>query len=105
MAPVHARGLADLLEVTVFRCLALQFNFDYRTTLLLVLWALGWAMIVLSVLIYLPRAAIAAFGIVLILGHNALDPGPLRHSPVEPSCIHPTSFSIQPSTRSSWGTR
>lgn len=63
-----------LLEVTVFRCLALQFNFDYRTTLLLVLWALGWAMMLLSVLIYLPRPAVAAFGIVLILGHNALDP-------------------------------
>ncbi len=40
----------------------LHFNFDYRTTLLLVLWALGWAMIGLSVLIYLPRPAIAAFG-------------------------------------------
>ena len=63
-----------VFEVTVFRCLALQFNFDYHTVLLLVLWALGWAMIVLSLLIYLPRAAIATFGIVLILGHNALDP-------------------------------
>lgn len=63
-----------VFEVTVFRCLALQFNFDYRTTLLLVLWALGWALIALSVLIYLPRTAIATFGIVLILGHNALDP-------------------------------
>jgi hypothetical protein len=38
-----------LLELIVFRCLALQFNFDYHTTLLNVLWALGWAMIVLSV--------------------------------------------------------
>jgi uncharacterized membrane protein len=63
-----------VFEVTVFRCLALQFNFDYRTVLLLVLWALGWAMIVLSLLIYLPRPAIAAFGIVLILGHHVLDP-------------------------------
>ena len=63
-----------LFELTVFRGLALQFNFDYRTTLLLVLWALGWAMIALSVLIYLPRPVIAALGLVLILGHNALDP-------------------------------
>jgi uncharacterized membrane protein len=54
-----------LFEVTVFRGLALQFNFDYRTTLLLVLWALGWAMIVLSALIYLPRSAIAAVGLLL----------------------------------------
>src|SRR6478672_1242400 len=34
-----------VLEVTVLRCLAYQFNFDYRVTMLLVLWALGWAMI------------------------------------------------------------
>ena len=63
-----------LLEITVFRCLALQFNFDYQTTLLNVLWALGWALIVLSVLVYLPRPLIAAFGLILIVGHNALDP-------------------------------
>jgi uncharacterized membrane protein len=62
-----------VFELTVFRCLALQFNFDYRTILLLVLWALGWALVALSVLIYLPRTAIAVFGIALIVGHNLLD--------------------------------
>ena len=43
-----------LLELTVIRCLAYQFNFDYRVTMLLVLWALGWAMIALAGLVWLP---------------------------------------------------
>src|ERR1051325_8428267 len=33
------------LEVVVLRCFSYQFNFDYRVTMLIVLWALGWAMI------------------------------------------------------------
>ncbi|HWY15431.1 MAG TPA: heparan-alpha-glucosaminide N-acetyltransferase domain-containing protein [Rhizomicrobium sp.] len=61
-----------LLEIVVLR-FALQFNFDYHVTILTVLWALGWVMIALAALIWLPIWAIAAFGIVLIAGHNALD--------------------------------
>src|SRR5260221_11456980 len=46
------RGLwLIFLETVVVRCLAYQFNADYRVTMLLVLWALGWAMIVLAVLV------------------------------------------------------
>jgi uncharacterized membrane protein len=62
-----------LLELTVIRCLGFQFNVDYQVTLLLVIWALGWAMIVLSALVWLPVPAILAFGIVMIVGHNLLD--------------------------------
>jgi len=61
------------LELTLFRCLGFQFNFDYHLTLLNVLWALGWAMIVLSVLVHLPAPLVAAFGLVMIAGHNLLD--------------------------------
>ena len=68
------RGLWLLvLEAVVMRCLAYQFNADYRVTLLIVLWALGWAMIALSVLVRLPLSAIAAFGAVMVAGHNLLD--------------------------------
>jgi uncharacterized membrane protein len=68
------RGLWLLfLELTLFRCLGLQFNFDYRLTLIDVLWALGWAMIVLSALVHLPTRLVIAFGLVLIAGHNLLD--------------------------------
>lgn len=62
-----------LLDVTVFRWLGLQFNFSSHVMILNVLWALGWAMAVLSLLVYLPRPAIEAFGILLIGGHNMLD--------------------------------
>jgi len=61
------------LEVTVVRCLGWQFNFNYHFTGLIVLWALGWAMIVLSVLVYLPAWAVTAFGVVMIASHNLLD--------------------------------
>lgn len=67
------RGLWLLfLEVVVMR-FALQFNLDYQTTFLTVLWGLGWAMIVLGVLLWLPGWAIAAAGIAMIVGHNLLD--------------------------------
>jgi uncharacterized membrane protein len=52
---------------------ALQFNLDYRVTMITVLWALGWSMIVLAGLIHLPNWAILAFGVVLVAGHNLLD--------------------------------
>jgi uncharacterized membrane protein len=76
------RGLwLIFLEVVLVRCLGYQFNFDYRVTMLLVLWALGWAMIVLALLVHLPTGLVTAFGIAMILGHNLLDavrgPNPL----------------------------
>ena len=62
-----------LLELTVIRCLGFQFNFDYQVTLLVVIWALGWAMVVLAGLVWLPMPAVLAFGVVMIAGHNLLD--------------------------------
>jgi uncharacterized membrane protein len=61
------------LELTVTRCLGWQFNFDYQATMLIVLWALGWAMIVLSVLVYLPASIVTTFGVVMIASHNLFD--------------------------------
>ena len=71
---LFTRGLwLIFLEVVLFRCFVLQFNFDYHITFLDVLWALGWAMIVLSGLVYLPAPAVSAFGIVMIASHNLFD--------------------------------
>jgi len=71
---LFTRGLwLIFLELLVVRCLGWQFNFDYRLTLLIVLWALGWSMIVLSALVYMPASWVTAFGVVLIAGHNLLD--------------------------------
>jgi uncharacterized membrane protein len=69
------RGLwLIVLELTVVRCLGYQFNFDYRVTALVILWALGWAMITLAGLVFLPTPAVIAFGVVLITAHNLFDP-------------------------------
>ena len=62
-----------VLEVTVIRCLGFQFNFDYQVTMLVVIWALGWAMIALAALVWLPVPAVLAFGVVMIAGHNLFD--------------------------------
>jgi uncharacterized membrane protein len=68
------RGLwLIFLELVVTRCLGWQFNFDYRLTILLVLWALGWSMIVLAGLVHLPVKVVAVFAIVMIATHNLFD--------------------------------
>jgi len=63
-----------VLELTIVRCFGYQFNVDYRVTMLVVLWALGWAMIALGLLVHLPVAAITAVGAAMIALHNLLDP-------------------------------
>jgi uncharacterized membrane protein len=62
-----------VLELVLVRCLVYQFNVDYRVTMLLVLWALGWAMIALSLGVHLPVFVVTAGGAVMILVHNLLD--------------------------------
>ena len=69
------RGLwLIFLEVVVTRCLGWQFNVDYRLTMLTVLWALGWAMIALAPMVFLPTPVVAAVGVTMIALHNLLDP-------------------------------
>jgi uncharacterized membrane protein len=68
------RGLwLIFLELVLARCLVYQFNVDYRMTMLVVLWALGWALVTLSALVRLPALVVSAFGILMIAGHNLLD--------------------------------
>ncbi len=62
-----------VLELTVVRCLGFQFNVDYQVTMLVVIWALGWAMVVLSALVWLPTTAILVVGAVMVAGHNLFD--------------------------------
>jgi uncharacterized membrane protein len=70
------------LELTAVRCFGYQFNVDYRVTLLVVLWALGWSMVALSALVRLPTSAVAAIGVTMIATHNLLD------------SIRPASFGV-----------
>jgi uncharacterized membrane protein len=63
-----------LLELTVLR-FAWTFNFDYaHYSMAGVLWAIGWSMIGLAGLIYLPVPVILAVGLAIVAGHNLIDP-------------------------------
>jgi uncharacterized membrane protein len=67
------RGLwLVVLELTVVR-VAWTFSIAFQVLPLQVIWAIGWSMVALSALVFLPRWAIGAFGIALIAGHNLLD--------------------------------
>jgi uncharacterized membrane protein len=68
------RGLIlVLLELTVIR-VAWTFNFDFGHYLLAgVIWMLGWCMVLLAALIWLPTRAIGAFGVAVIALHNLMD--------------------------------
>ncbi|MFL5494647.1 MAG: DUF1624 domain-containing protein [Gemmatimonadales bacterium] len=62
-----------LLELTV---ITFAWYFSTRWSLgarAQVIWVIGASMVVLAGLIYLPRPAIAGFGLLLVLGHNLLD--------------------------------
>jgi uncharacterized membrane protein len=78
------RGLwLVFLEVTVVK-FGLQFNFSLNTTIALVFWSLGWSLVFVSALVYLPSRVVGTIGVVMILTHNLLDGikpeifGPLR---------------------------
>lgn len=62
-----------LLELTVLR-VAWTFNLDFRGYMLAgVIWALGWSMVALALMVRLPVKAVAAIGVAIIAGHNLLD--------------------------------
>ena len=65
------RGLVlVVLELTVIR-VAWTFNFDFAHYLLAgVIWMLGVCMVLLAALVWLPVAAIAAFGLLVIFAQN-----------------------------------
>jgi uncharacterized membrane protein len=67
------RGLwLALLEVTVVHFFWL-FDVSYHFSVLQVIWAIGWSMVVLAGLIHLPRGVVAAIGLLLVAGHNLFD--------------------------------
>ena len=67
------RGLLlVILELTVIR-FGWTFNLDYRYAIAQVIWALGWSMVGLALLIRLPRNFIVIISTAAIAGHNLLD--------------------------------
>ena len=67
------RGLwLVILELTLLR-FGWTFNFDYANfTFAGVIWVIGWSMVGMSALVFLPVRAVGAIGLFIILFHNAL---------------------------------
>jgi uncharacterized membrane protein len=62
-----------ILEFTVVRFGISGDLLPHGTYVAQTIWALGWSMIVLAALVHLPLRAIGAFGLTMILVHNAFD--------------------------------
>ena len=64
------------LWLVVLECTVVNFGWSFSVPflpLLQVIWAIGFAMIALAALVWLPRLAVLTIGIVVIAGHNLLD--------------------------------
>ena len=70
---LFTRGLwLIVLELTV---LGFGWSFGFPYPLFLqVIWAIGWSMIALAGLVFLPRVAVLVIGLAIVCGHNLLDP-------------------------------
>lgn len=67
------RGLwLMLLDLTV-SAIGFEFDFHLVPAFALVLWALGWSMVILAAAIYLPRRVLLIAALVMIGGHNLFD--------------------------------
>ncbi len=70
---LFTRGLwLIFIELTVVN-FSWTFDIGLSIHIFQVIWAIGLCMIVLSALIYLPYKLLIAIGLILIIGHNALD--------------------------------
>jgi len=82
------RGPALVLVELTFLRFAWTFNFDYAHYMLAgVIWAIGWCMVLMAGLVWLPPRIVGIIGVIIIFGHNIVDPfrphliDVLRHSP------------------------
>ena len=71
---LFTRGLWLVIAEILIITLGWSFNPAYPVLILQVIWALGISMMVLAAMIWLPRTVILITGLVLIFGHNLLDP-------------------------------
>ncbi|MGJ8592473.1 MAG: DUF1624 domain-containing protein [Aquaticitalea sp.] len=70
---LFTRGSWLILLELVVNNLIWTFDLTYSFPIVQVIWAIGVSMIFLSFLIYLPKKVILAIGLLLVIGHNALD--------------------------------
>jgi uncharacterized membrane protein len=67
------RGLWIALLGITFESMVWSYTPDFSVFSGSVLWAIGWSMICLALLVFLPFPGIVALSVVMIAGHNALD--------------------------------
>ena len=67
------RGVWLLVLELIITPVGWRFGFNLFPAFALVLWALGWSMILMAVLVHFPRSAVAAIALVMIAGHNLVD--------------------------------
>lgn len=69
-----SRGLwLVFLDLFVVHTFGWWFNFDYHLLYGDVLWALGWSMVAMSGLVFLPVWSITAIGVAMVALHNIFD--------------------------------
>jgi len=71
---LFTRGIWLVIVEIVIVNLGWTFDATYSFLILQVIWAIGISMIVLSVLVLLPSPVVLVVGLVLVFGHNLLDP-------------------------------
>jgi len=67
------RGLWLVIVEATIVSFGWSFDPGLHTITLQVIWAIGWSMAALALLVRLPAAAVGTIGIVMIAGHNLLD--------------------------------
>jgi len=82
---LFTRGLWLVFAELVIVNFAWTFDITFSYKILQVIWAIGLSMIALSVLVFLPTKSIAVIGLILVFGHNLLDP--IRVSGISPRDI------------------
>ena len=70
---LFTRGIWLIFLEIVVNTFIWTFDVTYSLQLFQVIWAIGFSMVCLSFLIFLPKKLILIAGILLIAGHNALD--------------------------------
>ena len=70
---LFTRGIWLILLELIVNNFIWTFDVSYSFPVLQVIWAIGFSMVCLSFLIYLPKKIIIIIGIILVAGHNLLD--------------------------------
>ena len=70
---LFTRGIWLILLELIVNNFIWTFDITYSFPVFQVIWAIGFSMVCLSFLIYLPKRIIIIIGIILVAGHNLLD--------------------------------